>query len=107
MSTPERQQERTRIEAILTSSHAAGRAELAQHLAFKTDTPADAATKILASAAAGGRVGATVGALAPEELAKRINAESGIGARNERQASAVAGGALSADELARRVSGGA
>jgi hypothetical protein len=103
----ERQNERTRIEKILTSAHATGRGELAQHLAFKTDTPADAPLTILATAAPGGRTVATAGALAPEELAKRVNAENGIGARNERQASAVAGGVLSAEEVARRVSAGA
>jgi hypothetical protein len=106
MST-ERQNERTRIEAIVTSAHAKGRETLAAHLAFKTDTPADAATKILASAAPGGRTGATAGALAPEELAARVNAESGIANSSTSSAPAHhAGGALSADEVARRVSAG-
>jgi hypothetical protein len=105
MSTTERTAERTRIEAILTSSHAAGRAELAQHLAFKTDTPADAATTILANAALGGRTGGTAGALSPEELAERVNAQNGMAKPGASSAPArTAGGALSADEVARRVS---
>ncbi len=40
--------ERTRVQAILTSAEAEGRGELAQHLAFSGDMPAEAAVALLA-----------------------------------------------------------
>lgn len=42
--------ERARVQAILASEEAAGREELAQHLAFESNTPADAARALLAKA---------------------------------------------------------
>lgn len=101
----DRQNERSRIEAILTSSHAAGRAELAQHLAFRTDETADAATKILASAATGAP-GAN-GTLSPEQLAEKMNALYGVNTTKPAAGAQGASGALSAEEVARRVSTGA
>jgi hypothetical protein len=104
MST-ERQIERGRIEAILTSDKAKGRAELAQHLAFRTDTPTDAALNILANANSGS--GGASGVLSPEELAARVNAMNGVTHPSTTGARAPnAGGALSAEEVARRVNQG-
>lgn len=40
--------ERGRVKSILSHAEAAGRTELAQHLAFETDMAADAATSLLA-----------------------------------------------------------
>lgn len=43
-------EERERIKAIVTSDEAQGRADLATHIAFETDTSAEAAGKLLAAA---------------------------------------------------------
>ncbi len=56
-------EERARISSILTSEHAQGKADLANHLAFETEMAADEATAILEKSPVSATVGSTTSIL--------------------------------------------